>query len=284
MNSCVLHHELSEGIYGLPGWGNEETARGWQGWVLCCAASPDDSCARSSNQALRAGRSNLWFEIGDGMTDYDSGRSFCSSQGQMLCCYDDYCPDGPGQAPLGGRRGGDEWAPTRDDANYWVQVGTWGGDPANSCVLHHELSGGIYGLPGWGNSGSSARHQGWIMCCPTTTRTDLWSSGGDTDPVCSRSPILGPKPPPPPPSNTGNPGDPIAINFQPPTMAVPEGYIKDSGALFGDRGNGYRYGWSCDLEALGDYRDRDGASTRASAPGWRACGPAARLLQAAPAP
>ena len=102
------------------------------------------------------------------------------------------------------------------------------------------------------------------MCCPTTTRTDLWSSGGDTDPVCSRSPILGPKPPPPPPSNTGNPGDPIAINFQPPTMAVPEGYIKDSGALFGDRGNGYRYGWSCDLEALGDYRDRDGASTRES--------------------
>ena len=47
-------------------------------------------------------------------------------------------------------------------------------------------------------------------------------------------------------------------------MPVPAGYYKDSGALFGDRGNGYMYGWSCDLEALGDYRDRDNAHTRES--------------------
>ena len=60
------------------------------------------------------------------------------------------------------------------------------------------------------------------------------------------------------------PRDGIKINFQPPDMPVPVGYLKDSGALFGDRGNGYVYGWSCDLEALGDYRDRNDAHTRES--------------------
>ena len=47
-------------------------------------------------------------------------------------------------------------------------------------------------------------------------------------------------------------------------MDIPEGYLKDSGAPYGDRGNGLSYGWSCDLEAEGDHRDRGGASTRDS--------------------
>lgn len=76
------------------------------------------------------------------------------------------------------------------------------------------------------------------------------------------------RPPPAPPAVLGRPHrlprEGIKINFQPPDMRVPAGYYKDSGALFGDRGNGYVYGWSCDLEALGDYRDRDNAHTRES--------------------
>jgi|EP01043_Picozoa_sp_COSAG02_P038249 hypothetical protein len=56
----------------------------------------------------------------------------------------------------------------------------------------------------------------------------------------------------------------IFINFQPPTVAAPPGYLADSGALFGDRGNGLSYGWSCDFEAAGDYRDRGGTGTRES--------------------
>ena len=80
----------------------------------------------------------------------------------------------------------------------------------------------------------------------------------------------GARPPPAPaftqvrPSGGGLPREGIKINFQPPDMPVPAGYYKDSGALFGDRGNGYVYGWDCDLEALGDYRDRDNAHTRES--------------------
>lgn len=34
------------------------------------------------------------------------------------------------------------------------------------------------------------------------------------------------------------------VNFQPVTALVPAGYVADSGALFGDRGNGLTYGWA----------------------------------------
>ena len=36
----------------------------------------------------------------------------------------------------------------------------------------------------------------------------------------------------------------IRINFQPASAAVPSGYLADTGASFGNRGNGYSYGWS----------------------------------------
>merc|ERR1719471_1477904 len=42
------------------------------------------------------------------------------------------------------------------------------------------------------------------------------------------------------------------INFQPQNsngaaLVVPDGYFADYGQIFGDRGNGYVYGWNCDL-------------------------------------
>lgn len=123
LNSCVLHHELSGGIYGLPGWGNDGQSYSHQGWVLCCAQTAE-SCARTANVAESVAGGITWFEVGSGMTDYDSGKQHCSSSGSVLCCYDDYCPDGPGNAPVGGRRQGDEWAPARDGDNWWLQVGT----------------------------------------------------------------------------------------------------------------------------------------------------------------
>lgn len=191
VNSCVLHHELQDGIYGLPGWGLDVQSYGHQGWVLCCAQTAN-SCAHAAStvQALQAG--NSWFEIGSAMTDYASGKQHCSASGLMLCCYDDYCPQGQGNPPVGGTRQGDEWAPARDADNWWLQVGVWGGDPTNTCVLHHELQGGVYGLPGWGTSSDSAGHQGWVMCCRTTTRTDLWQENngvrGSVEVACAHSP------------------------------------------------------------------------------------------------
>lgn len=73
---------------------------------------------------------------------------------------------------------------------------------------------------------------------------------------------------------SANPADPspqplpangLRINFQPPDMRpIPSGYVADSGAPFGRRASGFRYGWSCDLQSLGDYRDRNNAHTRYS--------------------
>jgi N-acetylneuraminic acid mutarotase len=44
------------------------------------------------------------------------------------------------------------------------------------------------------------------------------------------------------------------VNFQPPRVTVPAGYVADTGAVFADRGNGYAYGWNDTNTA---YRDRN---------------------------
>ena len=36
----------------------------------------------------------------------------------------------------------------------------------------------------------------------------------------------------------------IQIDFQPKTVALPSGYLRDSGETYGNRGNGQSYGWS----------------------------------------
>lgn len=41
-------------------------------------------------------------------------------------------------------------------------------------------------------------------------------------------------------------GSDIYINFQLDTAPLPAGYLKDAGNIFGNRGNGYTYGWSSD--------------------------------------
>jgi mono/diheme cytochrome c family protein len=45
------------------------------------------------------------------------------------------------------------------------------------------------------------------------------------------------------------------INFQPASAAIPNGYLEDDGALYGNRGNGLTYGWNFDC--AGSARDRN---------------------------
>ncbi|MBN1318538.1 MAG: pilus assembly protein [Anaerolineales bacterium] len=47
---------------------------------------------------------------------------------------------------------------------------------------------------------------------------------------------------------------PIKINFQPSSAVTPVGYLVDSGSAFGDRGNGYTYGWN---SSNGNTRERN---------------------------
>ena len=51
----------------------------------------------------------------------------------------------------------------------------------------------------------------------------------------------------------------LQINFQPAGAPVPEGYLADTGAVFGDRGNGFSYGW--DVSNTANARDRNNAAS-----------------------
>jgi hypothetical protein len=56
---------------------------------------------------------------------------------------------------------------------------------------------------------------------------------------------------------------PIKVNFQSNSQgdqSVPEGYLPDYGLPYGDRGNGFSYGWSRDITA--DARDRNSANSK----------------------
>ena len=50
----------------------------------------------------------------------------------------------------------------------------------------------------------------------------------------------------------------VKINFQPTSSPVPAGYLKDDGAVYGARGNGFTYGWNV---ATPDTRDRNAANS-----------------------
>jgi hypothetical protein len=49
------------------------------------------------------------------------------------------------------------------------------------------------------------------------------------------------------------------VNFQPTGSPVPGGYLKDDGAVYGNRGNGYTYGWNAANGA--NTRDRNAANS-----------------------
>jgi glucose/arabinose dehydrogenase len=50
----------------------------------------------------------------------------------------------------------------------------------------------------------------------------------------------------------------VKINFQPPSAPVPAGYLADKGEVYGNRANGFSYGW--DVANTG-YRDRNSANS-----------------------
>lgn len=49
----------------------------------------------------------------------------------------------------------------------------------------------------------------------------------------------------------------VKVNFQAATAQTPAGYLPDTGLAYGNRGNGYTYGWSRDITA--DARERNNA-------------------------
>lgn len=54
-------------------------------------------------------------------------------------------------------------------------------------------------------------------------------------------------------------GQSVKVNFQTATAPVPEGYLPDSGEAYGERGNGWSYGWSRNI--AGDTRERNSGNS-----------------------
>jgi secreted PhoX family phosphatase len=55
----------------------------------------------------------------------------------------------------------------------------------------------------------------------------------------------------------------VKVNFQSNSQgdqSIPAGYLPDYGLAYGDRGNGFSYGWSRDISA--DARDRNSGNSR----------------------
>jgi hypothetical protein len=107
---------------------------------------------------------------------------------------------------------------------------------------------------------------------PTLTRTATQkppetntSSPTSTKPAASptASPLPPTSTPAPATTHTPSPTNPaglfqVKINFQPGAAPVPPGYLVDGGLAYGDRGNGYTYGWNTDNQA--NTRDREAAN------------------------
>ena len=65
----------------------------------------------------------------------------------------------------------------------------------------------------------------------------------------------------PAPTYPDVPAGQIQVNFQKTsTTATPTGYLKDDGSIYGDRGNGYSYGWNANLTA--NTRERNVATDK----------------------
>ena len=167
-NTCLGHHEIAGGAHGNPGWGEDGSRHGFMNWVLCCAQLPPPP------PPLPLIFSGDWINAAGAYNSWGAATDYCIAQGaEDLCPFEVYCPDGGAAAPFGGRQAGrngdDQWAPFGGDgSNRWVQTGIWNGDPGNTCLGHHQISGGAHGNPGWGtgNQGvADAGYMDWVLCC-----------------------------------------------------------------------------------------------------------------------
>ena len=135
--------------------------------LLLLLGSFGGECTREA--VVEAPTEPTWFDENadpSALATWGHAVDFCAAVGGELCTYATYCPQGGGNPPIGGVKRGDEWAPFADEPNRWVQVGTWGGDTASTCLGHDEISGGAHGDPAWGEEPAAHGFMGWVLCCP----------------------------------------------------------------------------------------------------------------------
>lgn len=137
----------------LPGtilaqWGHDHGGwRGQDGGNL-----PGQSTPPLPNSQLTEIR---WIRDGPQNFAYWEAQALCSERFQdafpAVCTLDEICPvrHQGGEEPVGGFAGKpDSWVPVGDEYNSWVQTGI--GGYWQSCMLHRDIAGGMYGPPWWG--------------------------------------------------------------------------------------------------------------------------------------
>lgn len=94
--------------------------------------------------------------------------SFCKQRNQRLAYQAEYCSES--MFVVFGIQDGDQWSPTLDYRNSWVQVG--GGNANNpNCVSHRDAG---HGDPAWGFLGGKEQYEAnYIVCSSNTEGRDI---------------------------------------------------------------------------------------------------------------
>ncbi len=118
-------------------------------------------------------------------------------------------------------------------------------DQAGSLLISDDNSGTIYKLT----------YTPPTPPTPTNTPVPPTATSTPVPPTATSTPT---PPTPTPTVPVGNKFN-LKVNFQPGNAPVPAGYHVDSGAVYGNQGNGYTYGWNADNTITS--RDRNAANS-----------------------
>ena len=102
---------------------------------------------------------NAEYDLGNDIS-WDDGVAHCHNLGMRLCSHLDYCPNGGFEAPSGGPRQGEQWAPTEDDPNSWVSIGDYE-QSSRLCKLHHNVP-GLEADDLWPKWGTKSSNSSWL--------------------------------------------------------------------------------------------------------------------------
>jgi hypothetical protein len=131
-------------------------------------------------------QTGTWHSTAGACDSWGGAVDYCIAHGaQGLCPLTTICPDGPGAAPVGGRRtgqtipgqtsGDDQWTPYGGDGdNRWVQTGVWletsdpHWDPQTTCTEFQVLN--VVNVAEYGGVSAAAPctdrcYIDWVMCC-----------------------------------------------------------------------------------------------------------------------
>ncbi|KAL3801043.1 hypothetical protein HJC23_002336 [Cyclotella cryptica] len=144
--------------------------------VLCCqkknyVQSDSSDVAMTLDEVMANELKPVWYDLSHGWNggSHNDAELFCSANGNReLCPSVAICPNGKGQAPIGGHNVdfnavGEQWVPVGGMDNHWIQVGQKYENLATTCMDYQELEG--ENSPDWGTNSNEASKKKYVLCC-----------------------------------------------------------------------------------------------------------------------